>query len=279
VVTRLCLLLALVPAAGCVGTAVDIIERTDAEAGTEAEAEAEAEADTATDDGREDGPADDGDAGSCRPGVPGDCRSGELCDVRGCAAGTIGTCVAAPSACAVGSDPVCGCDGATYWNDCERLLHEAAWSADGACAGATCVPLIAGTCASGEVCAWTGCFPPSASTCVVRPSTCASSGAPVCGCDGVTYGNPCVALDGGVPIDHAGECTSIPCTPVCTTMTGGDLVWRNPCTGATFCAVNCDGCTASCLLAGWYAFCLTDLTRDAGCGLLPGVIGLASCGT
>jgi len=276
VVTRWCVLLALLPAAGCVGTAVDILERTDAEAGAEADAEADAEVDSApAEDGGEDGPADDGDAGPCRPGVAGDCPAGELCDVRGCGAGTTGTCVAA-SACPVDPALVCGCDGATYWNDCERVLHGAAWSADGACAGATCVPLVAGTCPSGQVCAWTGCFPPSASTCVVRPSTCAATGTPVCGCDGTTYGNPCVALEGGVPIDHAGECTAVACTPLCATVTGGGLVWRYPCTGATICAVDCTGCTATCLLAGWYAFCLSDPTRDAGC--VPGMRDLIAWG-
>jgi hypothetical protein len=151
VVTRVCLLLALLPAAGCVGTTVDILERTDADIGAEAEAdvpvEADAEAEAETDaasveDGGDDGPADDGDVGPCRRGVAGDCPTGELCDVRGCGAGTTGTCVAAPSACPVDPVLVCGCDGSTYWNDCERVLHEAAWSADGACAGATCVPLV-----------------------------------------------------------------------------------------------------------------------------------------
>jgi hypothetical protein len=263
---------------GCYGSTSGGGEDAEAEADVDVEAEAEADAAPA-EDGGEDGPADDGDAGPCRPGVAGDCLPGELCDVHGCGAGTTGTCVATPTACPVDPVLVCGCDSATYWNDCERMLHGAAWSADGACTGATCVPLVEGTCPSGQACAWTGCLPPSASTCVVSPSTCATTETPVCGCDGVTYGNPCVALEGGVPIDHTGECTTVPCTPVCTTVTGGGLAWRDPCTGETFCAADCTGCTASCLEAGWYAVCWPDLTRDAGCGLLLGAIGLGSCGT
>ena len=281
--TRLSVLLAVVPAAGCLGTAVDVLERADAAVEAEIEGDADADAD-ADADGGEDRPAEDGDAGPCRAGVDGDCPPGELCDVRGCDSGATGTCVAAPGACPAGLDPVCACDGATYWNDCERLLQRAAWRQGGACAGATCVPSPLDSCAIGEVCAWSGCFPPSASTCVVRPSTCASSGTPTCGCDGSTYGNPCAALEAGFPLDHPGECTSLSCTPVCETVAGVGLAWRDPCTGDTICPADCTDCAPLCELSGtpmegWYTLCLPDLARDGGCGDFPNVIRWGSCGS
>lgn len=49
-------------------------------------------------------------------------------------------------------------------------------------------------------------------TCKFRPTQCKSDAMPVCGCDGVTYSNACLASAKGVSQKSAGEC--LPPAPI-----------------------------------------------------------------
>ncbi len=64
------------------------------------------------------------------------CAEGHICDLPSAqcqSADLQGVCVERPDACIQVFDPVCGCDGKTYSNDCERLMNGIPKDHDGAC--------------------------------------------------------------------------------------------------------------------------------------------------
>jgi hypothetical protein len=128
----------------------------------------------------------------------------------------------------ISADPT---DGLEQMNEPEGLLA-AAWPvivsgpagrALGLDASEYYIPLTAGS-ATPSVCGTRGApacgegtfcdFPPEAScgradapgTCAPKPEFCTFEYNPVCGCDGVTYGNACAAARAGVSVDFAGAC-------------------------------------------------------------------------
>ncbi|HEY6722891.1 MAG TPA: Kazal-type serine protease inhibitor domain-containing protein, partial [Polyangiaceae bacterium] len=154
-----------------------------------------------------------------------DCAEGEFCNyppdaICGDADGT-GVCEPLPEACYAVHDPVCGCDGETYSNECYAHMAGVSVESEGECGSEpvnACGGLLGLTCDAGEFCN----FPADAmcgvvdatGECEPMPEACDAVYDPVCGCDGVTYSSECVANMSGISAASSGECdepTSIVC--------------------------------------------------------------------
>jgi hypothetical protein len=143
---------------------------------------------------------DCGGAGICAPHAFCEARPGTCSTEQG------GACVSRPEACPDVFVPVCGCDGVTYGNDCERQAAGVSTLYDGACEVPGCSEDA--NCADGQWCSKRAeecdglgvCTTPFGGFCGGRQDV------PVCGCDGVTYENRCGALFATVNVAHEGEC-------------------------------------------------------------------------
>ncbi|MDF1696507.1 MAG: Kazal-type serine protease inhibitor domain-containing protein [Saprospiraceae bacterium] len=86
--------------------------------------------------------------------------------------------------------PVCGCDGVTYPNECYAV-------------GSGLTSWTAGSCEENE-----DCINPNL---INEDIFCPQFYEPVCGCDGITYGNECLAQAAGIINYQNGECSDLDC--------------------------------------------------------------------
>jgi hypothetical protein len=127
-----------------------------------------------------------------------------------CGAGNaVGTCDPIPASCTNATPlTVCGCDGKTYASRCDAQAAGTSVNTLGPC---PCGGPAGTACEAGKYCQFTAgtCTTPDpAGTCVTVPAagTCSAFSSPVCGCDGKTYDNACVAAEQKISVAATGLC-------------------------------------------------------------------------
>jgi hypothetical protein len=136
------------------------------------------------------------------------CLPDEFCRKPAGRCSSLGACGARPKQCPDVVDPVCGCDGRTYSNECDAANAGVAIDHRGDCAP-VCGTIAGLTCPEDQFCE----FPAAmcnvsdlGGQCLDVPDACPVVVDPVCGCDGITYDNDCERQRAHVPLDQPGPC-------------------------------------------------------------------------
>jgi hypothetical protein len=142
--------------------------------------------------------------GMCSSNI--DCESSEYCNKTDGNCNGMGKCESKPDICPTLYDPVCGCDGNTYPNECTAAVNGVSVDHKGECKQASC--WYNEMCGEGYYCYFRDCALETG-ICEPRPDACIDLWDPVCGCDGKTYSNACYAAAAGVSVDYEGECKPV----------------------------------------------------------------------
>jgi hypothetical protein len=144
------------------------------------------------------------------------CGEGYYCDFAPeamCGADdALGTCALKPALCITIEAPVCGCDGKDYSNACLANSAGVSVASEGSCdaTGNPCGGLFGFKCPEGYLCDYKladACGVNDAvGSCLAIPEACLPFENEVCGCDGKTYTNSCIANAAGVSVQYTGVC-------------------------------------------------------------------------
>lgn len=147
-----------------------------------------------------------------------DCSGNEYCMKEPGNCSGAGSCETKPQVCYQIVNPVCGCDGNSYTNECAAAEAGVSVSYQGSCGGRVC--LTSGDCPAILVCNKNGDCP-SNEFCLFPEGTCSGPGVctpkpdacpmyclenEICGCDMRNYCNSCIANWAGVSILSYGSC-------------------------------------------------------------------------